>query len=174
MFTGHFEDIYKQLGVLASASSGKTSQDARQLQCASETTTFLFCLFIMAKYSAILEPVTQALQAVELDVFKVQDHIQKLLFTFETYRKEADVRFKEGIMTEVEKMVLAVGIEVQMPRQCGRLTQRPNYQSKTAEEFYRVAIFIPYLDSLIESLRTRFVPDNEKHFALFFLHHVSA
>ena len=101
VFTGHFKDIYKQLGVLASASSEKTSQDAHQLQCASGTSTFLFCLFIVAKYSAILELVTQALQAVELDVFKVQDHIQKLLSTSGTHRKEADVRLKGDIMKEV-------------------------------------------------------------------------
>ena len=65
-------------------------------------------------------------------------------------------------------MAKVVGIEVQMPRQCGHLTQRPNFQSKTAEEFYRVAIYIPYLDSLIESLSPRFAPENEKHFCSIF------
>ena len=62
--------------------------------------------------------------------------------------------------------------EEHMPRQCGRLTQRPNYQSKTVEEYYRVAIFNPYLDAIIKSLGTRFVPDNKNHFVLFSLHPV--
>ena len=79
----------------------------------------------MAKYSAMLEPVTQALQAVQLDVLKIHDHIQLLLVIF------AEVRFKEDIMVQADKIAKAVGIELRMPRQCGRLTQL----------YYHVAIF---------------------------------
>ena len=160
IFTNHFEDIHKQLGILAAAASGKTSQDAHQLQYTSGTSTFLLCLVIMAKYSVMLEPVTQALQAVQLEV---QDHIQQLLVIFETLRREAEVRFKVDIMVQVDKIAKAVGIELHMPHQCGRLTQWPNYQSKMVEEYYRVAIFIPYLDSIIKSLGTQFAPDNNDH-----------
>ena len=118
----------------------------------------------------MLEPVTQALQAVQLDVFKVHDHIQQLLVIFDTHKREAEVRFKEDIMVQADKIAKAVGIELRMPRQCGRLTQRPNYQSKMAEEYYCVAIFILYLDSIIKSLGTWFAPVNKNHFALFNLH----
>ena len=69
--------------------------------------------------------------------------------------------FKEAIMVQTGKIAKAVGIELRMPRQCGRLTQRPNYQSKTVEEYYCVAIFIPYLHSIIKTLGTWFVPDNK-------------
>ena len=147
IFTHYFQGIHKQLGIRATAASGKTSQDAHQLQCASGMLTFLLCLIIMAKYSVKLEPVTQALQAVQLDVLKVHDHIQQLLVIFETHRREVEVCFKEDIMVQVDKISKAVGIELHMPLQYGRLTQRPNYQSKTVEEYYRVTIFIPYLDS---------------------------
>ena len=73
-------------------------------------------------------------------------------------------------MVQADKIAKAVGIELRMPRQCGRLTERPNYQSKTVEEYYRVAIFIPYLDFIIKSLGTRFAPDNKNHIGLFSLH----
>ena len=56
-------------------------------------------------------------------------------------------------MVQADKIAMAVEIELRMPRQCGRLTERPNCQSKTVEEYYRVAIFIPYLESIIKSLR---------------------
>ncbi|MEG7522637.1 MAG: hypothetical protein M3H12_05995, partial [Chromatiales bacterium] len=79
IFTHHF----KHLCILASADAGKTSQDAHQLQGASETSPFLVCLVIMAKYSAMLEPVTQALQAVQLDILKIHDRIQQLLVILE-------------------------------------------------------------------------------------------
>ena len=162
ILTNHFEDIHKQLGILAATAYGKTSQDAHQLQYAPGT--LMLCMVIMAKYSAILEPVTQDLQAVQLDVLNVHDHIQQLLFIFEIQKREAEVRFKEDIMVQADKIAKAVGIELLMPRQCGRLTLRPNY--------YHVAIFIPYMDSINKSLGTRTAPDNNNHFALFYLHPV--
>ena len=95
-----------------------------------------------------------------------------MLVIFETHRREAEVRFKVDIMVQADKIAKAVGFELRMPRQCGRLTQRPNCQSKTVEEYYHVAIFIPYLDPIIKSLGTRFAPDSKNHFALLSLHPV--
>ena len=114
----------------------------------------------MAKYSAMLEPVTQAFQTVQLIVLRVHDHIQQRFVIFEAHRRVAEVRFKEDIVVHADKITKAVGIELRMPPQCGRLTQRPNYQSKTVEEYYCVAIFISYLDSIIKSLGTRLASYN--------------
>ena len=107
----------------------------------------------------MLQPVTQVLQTVQLDVLRVHDHVQQMLVIFETHRREADVRFKEYIMGQADKIAKAVGIELRIPR-----------QSKTVEEYYRVAVFIPDLDYIIKSRRTWFAPDNKNHFALFSLH----
>lgn len=41
------------------------------------TLQFLVCLKVIAKYSAIIEPVTNKLQGVD-DLFRVQKHTQKL------------------------------------------------------------------------------------------------
>ena len=82
------EDIHKQLGILVTTASGKTSQDTHKLQCAPGTSTLLLCLVIMAKYSTMV-PVTQVLQAVQFGVLNVHGHIQQLLVIFKTHRKEA-------------------------------------------------------------------------------------
>ena len=83
------EYIHKQRGILVTTASGKTSQDTHKLQCASGTSTLLLCLVIMAKYSPMLVPVTQVLQAIQFDVLNVHSHIQLLLVIFKTHRKEA-------------------------------------------------------------------------------------
>ena len=70
----------------------------------------------MAKYSAMLEPVTQVLRAVQLDVLKDHDHIKQLLVIFETHRREAVVCFKEDIMVQADNIAKAIGIELRMPR----------------------------------------------------------
>ena len=83
-----------------------------------------------------------------LEVLKDHDHIQQLLLIFETQKREAE----KGIMVQADKIAKAVTIEQRMPRQCGRLTQWPNYQSKTVKEYYRVVIFILYLESILQFL----------------------
>ena len=75
----------------------------------------------------MLEPVTQPWQTVQLDVLRVHDHIQKRFVISEAHRRIPKVRFKEDIMVQADKITKAVGIELRMPPQCGRLTQRPKY-----------------------------------------------
>ena len=50
----------------------KGRQTAHQLGTASGTATFVITLHIIAKYSSILEPITQALQAVQFDIIGFQ------------------------------------------------------------------------------------------------------
>ena len=59
----------------------------------------------MAKYSAMLEPVTQFLQAVQLDVLKVHDHIHQLVVISLTHRREAEVHFNGDIMVHQQKVM---------------------------------------------------------------------
>src|SRR6218665_3209367 len=61
IFSEHFEAIVSQLDDLSVTSTGNTRQTAHQLLQAAISPGFLFCLIIIAYYSAILEPVTQAL-----------------------------------------------------------------------------------------------------------------
>jgi len=71
---------------------------------------------------------------------------------------------------KVEMITEVVGIDIRVSGQCIRLTQQSNYQTKTTEKYYRVAVFIPYLDSIIDSLKMLFAPDNKGHFIVFSLH----
>ena len=57
----------------------------------------------MAKYSATFEPVTQALQAVQLDILKVHDRTQQVLVIFETHRREAEHGKQKRVAEEEEE-----------------------------------------------------------------------
>jgi len=73
----------------------------------------------------------------------------------ETKRKNADQAFKE-IMISVTELALKVGAEITMPRTCGRQTNRVNVNAKDPEEYYKISIFTPFLDNLINQLHYRF------------------
>ncbi|XP_047141462.1 zinc finger MYM-type protein 1-like [Hydra vulgaris] len=70
--------IFFQLEEFSMHANGCTRQVAHQLYCSSKSSTFIFCFHIISQYSAILEPVTQALQAVQVDLPEVQLQIQKI------------------------------------------------------------------------------------------------
>nr|CAB3267958.1 zinc finger MYM-type protein 1-like [Phallusia mammillata] len=130
---------------------------------------FLICLKIIAKYSAMLEPVTQLLQAVDMDMFGVRNHIDLLLKAFRAHREGAERVFSEDIMPEVKTLADKLGVDLTVPRRCARQIHRSNVGG-TIEEYYRRTTYIPYMDSLIQSLEIRFGDSNKPYFNIFKLH----
>lgn len=171
IFSKNFCDIYAQLEQLEAnqQESQNTRQLAHQLRCAAGSTVFLICLKIIAKYSSMLEPVTQQLQAVNMDMMRVRDHINLLLKAFQAHRDDADRVFSEDVITEVKTMAEEIGIDLTMPRRCARQVHRPNVGG-SIEEYYRRTIYVPYMDSLIQSLDRRFGDSNTPYFNIFALH----
>lgn len=58
-------------------------------------------------------------------------------------------------------------IEVKLPRLTGRQTKRPNYSVLSVEQYYRVSVYIPLVENILNDLKERF--DNEKKSSLFFI-----
>lgn len=131
--------------------------------------SFLFCLTIISNYSSRLESVSQALQAVQLDILNVCNHVQDLLTVFRDHRENAEEQFKE-IFSNVQTMAEKLNIELCVPRQCGRQVFCSNFGSSSVEEYYRQSIYVPYMDSIIASLESRFGNENKKNFSLFSLY----
>ena len=130
---------------------------------------FLICLKIIAKHSTMLEPVTQQLQAVDMEMMGVRDHIDLLMKAFRAHRDGADRVFSEDVIPEVKTLAEELGIDLTMPRRCARQVHRPNVGG-SIEEYYRRTIYVPYMDSLIQSLESRFGESNTPYFPIFALH----
>ncbi|KAG0422043.1 hypothetical protein HPB47_002115, partial [Ixodes persulcatus] len=59
-----------------------------------------------------------------------------------------------------------LGVVISVPRQASCETHRENYGIQSPAEYYRVAIYVPYLDSLAASLTRRFSETNAKSYRL--------
>ena len=171
VFTSNFADIFEKLEEIEMDmhESSNTRQTAHQLKCAASSSSFLVCLKIIAKYSAMLEPVTQQMQAVDNDLLKVKDYIHLLKSAITAHREEAVNVFSDDIMPEVRSLAEGLGISLVVPRRVARQTHRSNMEG-SLEDYYRRVIFIPYLDSLIQSMEDRFGENNAPYFNLFALH----
>jgi len=67
-----------------------------------------------------LQPVTQALQAVQLDMLGVKQHADKLLWMFSDHWQNAEKIFAEDIYAAALKTAEEIGVTISVPRQCGR------------------------------------------------------
>ena len=85
---------------------------------------------------------------------------EKLLWVFQKDRAEAITEF-EGIFTELQVTCDLLEIEIKTSRTTARQTHCSNISMTNPIDYYRLAVFIPYLDSLIVSLESRFNDHNK-------------
>ena len=166
----NFTEIHKQQKHLALHDSNANGrQNAHNLRTAFEAPVFIVTLHVIAQYSSILELVTQALQSVHVDMLCVKQHVDKLLLLFDNHRKNAETYFAEDIYAPSLTTAEEIGVTVSLPRQCDRQVHRANIGG-TTEECYRRSIYVPYMDSLIQSLKSRFSETSTPAFTLYKLH----
>jgi len=119
VFTKKFDSVFEELSKLATVSFGKTCQEAHQLESASSTTTFLICMTIISVYPARLESVTQALQGIHINMWKVYEHINELLVIFNDHRLNAKLHFQQNF-SKVKVLPEKIDVSLMLPRQCSR------------------------------------------------------
>ena len=79
--------------------------------------------------------------------------------------------FKFAVIFEkAQKICEELDVEFNRPRLVTRQAYRSNQPSENVEEFFRISIFIPYLESVISSLRNRFSSTHKKAFSLMQFH----
>ncbi|CAG9828395.1 unnamed protein product [Diabrotica balteata] len=100
----------------------------------------------------------------------VKNHIQLFLDMITKHRQEAKTTFKT-IFEKSTNDAKSLSITLEKPRIAHRKqTQRSNHAVNSTEDFFRVSLFIPYLDSLISSLGVKFSEDNNPGMLLYNIH----
>ena len=160
LFYKHFHEIFIKLEELAVErnQSSESQQRAYQLIHSIADSSFLICLTIIAKYSAMFEPIAKNFQAINTDFFGARNQIISLMSVISMHRENAEVVFREDIFAKVDEMSKELHLEFSIPRTIARQCYRTNTDMRTtnAQEYFRKAIFIPYLDSILTPLRLRF------------------
>lgn len=136
-------------------SNPETSSKASLYVSAITKSDFLVSLEVAVICFSFTLQLSQVLQSKQQDLSKALTNVTAVRQALETKRKNADQSFKE-IMNSVTELALKVGVEITMPRTCGRQTKRVNVNAKDPEEYYKISIFISFLDNLINQLYFRF------------------
>lgn len=168
-FSESFHEIVNALEHLSVEGNYATRKSAYQLHCAVTKPNFIVCLVIIAKYSAILEPVVNVLQGKNMDMIMVRKHIGQIIEVIEKDRQEIE-HVSDELLKKSHDIADKVGVEFSVPRIVKKQMHRTNPPSETAIEYWRRSLIIPYLDSLTLALNVRFSDENTPAFALSYLH----
>ena len=98
--------------------------------------------------------------AVNLDLIDVQNHICNLVEICQQHRQNADQYFDQNISREALELSKELEIDLALPR------YRSNIHAGNVKDYFRQQLFIPYLNSLITSLTTRFSADHTVPFKI--------
>jgi hypothetical protein len=96
-----------------------------------------------------------ALQKVDSDLFKATRSIEVVRGTLEGKRREAEISFAD-IWEKSTQLALEAETVLQTPRLSKRQQHRVNVPADSPEEYFRRALYIPFLDNLLSQLEERF------------------
>jgi len=109
----------------------------------------------------VTAPVSRIFQGMNNDILNAKNCIDDIIFSLENKRTNC-LQIFGNIYQECLLLINELDIEVKTPRLSKYQTKRSNHPVNNIEEYYRVSIFIPLLDNILEDLRSRFIRKQNK------------
>ncbi|XP_062556769.1 zinc finger MYM-type protein 1-like [Armigeres subalbatus] len=123
VFNANVDNIIEALETLADEGNVATRKNAYQLHSAATRSEFIFSLKLIAKYSALMEPVVNVMQGKSVDMLQCKKHIQNILCIVKKHRENAESVTKE-LLIEASSTAEAAGFEMTPPRTTQRQKHR--------------------------------------------------
>lgn len=105
-------ELINELQTLSKEGNRETKPVAFQLHTAGTNSVFITCVCIIAKYSALLEPVVNALQSKCLDLFKCANPIERICSTIDENRSDVENTTKT-ILKDAEAIAAALDMTLE-------------------------------------------------------------
>jgi len=83
------------------------------------------------------------------------NHINTIYYELMNIRENAEIVFSD-LFKNLIKRSNEMDIEIKIPRLAKRQKHRNNFSTENPEDYFRVSIFIPFIDSIIQQLNDRF------------------
>ena len=114
---------------------------------------FIVTILCVLKILTVIKPISIKLQKKTNDIVQAYSMVREVLQELQAIREEADTHFK---VFYDESVALAYQFEVEpkVPRRAARQRNRSNHPSTSPEEYFRCAIFLPFIDHTIQEMST--------------------
>lgn len=126
---------------------------------------FLVSMFCLSKLFAVTKTLCEYLQSVNMDLQKAMMYANLVLEILEQMNSNSETTFREifeAASSTMNWMKDTEGDDIRMPRcSAGKKSQfRNNVPAETPEEYYRRAIFLPFLNTMVTQIKQRFQKQN--------------
>ncbi|KAJ8308417.1 hypothetical protein KUTeg_013291 [Tegillarca granosa] len=154
----NYGSVMEALDTIIEESSSQSASDGRSYREAILAFEFISAVVCAQFLLGYLKPLTIALQAKDCDLVYAHSEAQTLVSVLQDLRGNVDERFHALYLRSCN---IASEFEVQptRPRATGRQRHRANAPAGSIEDHYKVNMFIPFLDHVIQHLTERFPPD---------------
>ncbi|XP_008180508.1 52 kDa repressor of the inhibitor of the protein kinase-like [Acyrthosiphon pisum] len=142
------------LETISSWQDKTTCSTALQLLSAIQDVEFQISLRTTAKIFGITSPLSRLLQTENLDLSTAMilaTNIEEMLIKM---RNDSEKEFNY-IFNDVQKICSDRDVDVKIPRKVGRQVHCSNIETDSPEVYFRVSIFIPFLDFFITQIQRR-------------------
>ncbi|KAG8236041.1 hypothetical protein J437_LFUL015641, partial [Ladona fulva] len=112
-------------------SNNATRKAAFQMHCAATKSEFIVSVCLIAKYSALLQPVVNALQSKSVDLLQCANHVKKITDIMRKHRGNAVVE-RENVIIVAEAIAEHLGTDFNMPRVINQQKHRANPPALTS------------------------------------------
>ena len=160
--------IVEALQGMSAWESSVTRKNASQLLHSLLTPQFIVALLILESVTGLMQPVSQHLQKVGNDLIAALQNVDNLVAVLSQWWNRATAKFAE-LFQLAEELCQKLDVNLTAPRVVGKSQYRSNAganSSQTAEEFYRVNVFIPLLETISNDILSRFSAYQRQSFSL--------
>lgn len=155
MFKDFFYPIYIALIEIEEEGDSKASQKASNLLHSMQNGSFIVAMVVIDEIFSFIQPLSVALQAKDIDLASALEMANNLSELLKKIRETATEKFET--LFEIAKMLAnEVDAEIKLTRIAHKQQNRDNYRD-SVEEYYRLSVFIPFLDHVIGQLNERFL-----------------
>lgn len=126
---------------------------------------FIISVLSLSDILSLTQSLSKLLQTPALDLNCSSLQVSGTISIIASRRENVDVTFNK-VWQRAEDIANELGVELTIPRRPGRATYRENYNTNSAEEYYRLSIYVPMIDYVLSDLRERFAIETLEIFNL--------
>jgi type II secretory pathway pseudopilin PulG len=116
---------------------------------------FIAVLVIVSRCLSYIKPLTVALQGRSVDVVKAMSQVSVVQQALQEVRDNIDT-YHNTWFQEASTIADNLGVQPSQPRLCGRRTKRDNIEAATPELYYKRNLTIPFVETFVNEMDTRF------------------
>lgn len=156
IFIELFDAIVDSLSEICTWLDKDASSGAYQLLCAIRQPEFILATYMLGHVLSLSLPLSKFLQTKNIDLVEAIQTADNVVNIIKQLRLNDESEFKI-IFNNVKSKCDALNIEISIPRTANKQKNRCNIQVDFPEDYYRISLFIPFIDHFLNQLNDRFL-----------------